>query len=156
MWNSYFNRPRRDVPQVNYYESDEDDEPFVSPSRPPVTREGSPQPLAIPQLNDNVDEDLEKVSQTLKNVGHTHTFRGTRIKTEKEETVEGFVVGAPVVSDVKADNAIMPDNIPYDKAGGDDGADVYKKLSTLTNKFTKSNPKFWFSNFERSIKHFGV
>ena len=157
MWNSYFNsRPRRDVPQVNYYESDEDEDPFLSPARPPVTREGSPQPLAIPQLNDNVDEDLEKVSQTLKNVGHTHTFRNTRIKKEEEEdTVEGIVVGAPVESDVKEDNVIMPDT-PYDKAGGEDGEDVYKKLSTLTNKFTKSNPKFWFSNFERSIKHFGV
>ena len=53
----------------------------------------------------------------------------------------------------------MPDNaaaVPYDRATGEDGEDVYKKLSTLTNKFNKSNPKFWFANFERSIKHYGV
>ena len=49
-----------------------------------------------------------------------------------------------------------PPPVPFDKATGQDGEDVYKKLATLTNKFTKANPKFWFNNFERSIKHFGV
>ena len=29
-------------------------------------------------LNDNVDEELEQVNQTLRNVGHTHAFRNTR------------------------------------------------------------------------------
>ena len=83
MWNSYWSgRSRRDVPQVNYNESSSEDEdynsPLVSPARPPPTRAGSPVELAVPTLNDNVDEELESVRQTLSNVGHTHTFRGTR------------------------------------------------------------------------------
>ena len=66
---------------MNHNESSEEEDfnsPLVSPSRPPVTRAGSPVELAIPTLNDNVDEDLEAVRQTLNNVGHTHSFRGTR------------------------------------------------------------------------------
>ena len=51
---------------------------MVSPSRPPQSRAGSPAELAIPQLNDNVDEELNAVRNTLANVGHTHTFRNTR------------------------------------------------------------------------------
>ena len=79
MWNSYWNgRPRRDLPQVNYNESSDEeqtfDSPLVSPERPPPTRAGSPALLAIPTLNDNVDEELQSVAQTLSNVGHSHTL----------------------------------------------------------------------------------
>ena len=82
---------------------------------------------------------------------------GSAIVFEDSDPEEGFVVGAPVDSGNKAEN--MPNDpppVPFDKATGQDGEDVYKKLATLTNKFTKANPKFWFNNFERSIKHFGV
>ena len=83
MWNNYWSgRSRRDVPQVDYNESSEEEEefdsPLVSPQRPPPTRAGSPVQLAIPTLSDNVDEELESVAQTLSNVGHSHTFRNTR------------------------------------------------------------------------------
>ena len=44
----------------------------------------------------------------------------------------------------------------FDRKNGNDEADVYKKLSTLNVKFAKSDPKYWFNNFERQIKHFGV
>ena len=89
MRNSYWaGRARRDVPQVNYNESSSEEEdfnsPLVSPSRPPVSRAGSPVELAVPTLNDNVDEDLEVVRQTLRNVGHTHTFRGTHPRPDPE------------------------------------------------------------------------
>ena len=64
-------RPSRNLPTVDYNEdSSDEDLPFVSPKRPSVTRAGSPELLAVPQLSDNVDEDLEQVSQTLKNIGH--------------------------------------------------------------------------------------
>ena len=80
MWNNYF-RPRRDVPRPNYNESseEEDEEPFVSPQRPFPTREGSPVELAVPTLNDNVDEDLDQVRQALVNVGHTPLLGRTRL-----------------------------------------------------------------------------
>ena len=119
MWNNYFNRPRRDLPRPNYNESSEDeyDSPLVSPARPPPTRAGSPVELAVPTLNDNVDEDLEIVSQTLRNVGHTHAFRGTRPDpegveqgeasdpvVEEEEVVQGLVVQEASGNRLKADN----------------------------------------------------
>ena len=44
----------------------------------------------------------------------------------------------------------------YDTLDAADAADVYAKLSTLRQPFTKEDPKFWFNNFERTIKHFGV
>ena len=86
MWNSYWaSRPRRNLPQVNYNDSSEDedeyDSPLVSPTRPHPTRAASPVELAVPTLNDNVDEELEAVSQVLRNVGNSHTFRGTRPHT---------------------------------------------------------------------------
>ena len=110
MWNNYFGgRPRRDIPRRNYNEesSEEEESPLQSPARPPVSRAGSPQPLAVPTLCDNVDEDLHSVSQTLKNIGHTPLFRPTVVK--EEEVVEGFIQGAGEVS-VKAEN--MPDEQP--------------------------------------------
>ena len=44
----------------------------------------------------------------------------------------------------------------YDTLDEEDVGDVYSKLSTLRQPFTKEDPKFWFNNFERTIKHFGV
>ena len=76
------------MPQVNYTDPSEDEDEFGSPIQSPVrpvnTRQGSPAELAIPHLNDNVDEDLEAVSQALSNVGHTHTYRGTRPRVRPE------------------------------------------------------------------------
>ena len=146
MWNSYWSgRARREVPQVNYNESSEEEDfnsPLVSPSRPPPTRAGSPALLAVPTLGDNVDEELAAVSQTLNNVGHTHTFRGTRPHTDRpdpeggelsgagdalgeEEVVEGQVVGVAGHSKVGDGNGDddsdnnMPDN---GRGGGGGGA----------------------------------
>ena len=77
MWNSYWSgRSRRELPQVNYNESSEEEEfgsPIQSPTRPVNTRQGSPVELAVPHLNDNVDEELEQVSRVLSNVGRSHT-----------------------------------------------------------------------------------
>ena len=115
MWNNYWGaRPRRDIPRRNYNESssESDEENFQSPSRPPVSREGSPQPLAVPTLSDNVDEELAHVNQTLRNIGHTPLFRKKTPEDDpegvQEEVVEeGVVVGVAPGSPVKADN--MPD-----------------------------------------------
>ena len=144
MWNSYWNgRSRRNIPQVNYNESsseEEFDSPLQSPTRPLPTREGSPVELAVPTLNDNVDEELEAVSRTLSNVAHTHTFRGTRpyigarpdpeggevseaqdphihqpTEVGEEEVLEGHIVGAAVNLKVEAgedevENEVEDDN----------------------------------------------
>ena len=74
----------------NENSSSDEDLPFVSPKRPSVTRAGSPQLLAVPQLRDNVDEELEQVIKTLKNIGHTKLFR--QANSETEEVVEGHIV----------------------------------------------------------------
>lgn len=125
MWNNYFSgRPKRDIPPRNYREesSDEDEDDFKSPARPPVTREGSPQPLAIPQLNDNVDEDLERVAQTLQNVGHTPLFRpGFESSEAEEEVIEGHTVGVAVCNKVKADPP-LPNMVNYDQQNEADEA----------------------------------
>ena len=89
MWNSYWSgRSRRELPQVNYNESSDEENnfgsPLQSPNRPVNTRQGSPVELAIPTLNDNVDEELTAVSRALENVGHTYTYRGTRPQTRPE------------------------------------------------------------------------
>ena len=138
MWNNYWSgRSRRDVPQVNYNESssseDDDDfnSPLVSPTRPLPTREGSPAELAIPTLNDNVDEDLEAVSRQLSNVGHTHTFRGTRpvrgVRPEPEGNEAGQEQeaqqpsGLAVVSEEEVVEGLVVHVEEEHKLGADDG-----------------------------------
>ena len=180
MWNSYWSsRPRRDLPRPNYNESSEEeyDSPLVSPQRPPVTRAGSPAELAIPTLNDNVDEELSIVAQTLENVGHTHTFRNTRptVRQEPEggeDTVgqaentlagvgeevvnEGFITqdpGAELGADVQP--AIMAN---YDATDGEDAdramQDAIAQIRNL--KFNTNDLEFFFNQAEIKMKSAGV
>ena len=137
MWNSYWSgRSRRDVPQVNYNESSEDDEydsPLVSPVRPPPTRAGSPALLAVPTLSDNVDEELAAVTQTLRNVGHTHTFRGTRPEPEGEavvnEVAEEVVSAEEVVEGLVFQGA---ENLKLGAEGDGDEGDADSLMATET------------------------
>ena len=155
MWNNYFSgRPKRNVPQRNYNE-DTDEEEFLSPSRPPVTRAGSPAELAIPQLNDNVDEELHQVKQVLQNVGHSVLFRKREIKEEVEEVVEGLVVGAPTGQKVKADN--MPDDqVRYDQQNEADDAGAISNARDVKLPFNKSDVKLWFSLIESKMQFAGL
>ena len=79
MWG--WGRPRRDIPQVNYEESEESEEenfadglvfnsPLTSPQRPLHTREGSPVDTVEggPTLADNVDDTLEEVQFKLHDI----------------------------------------------------------------------------------------
>ena len=80
------------MPQVNYNESSSDssEDNFLSPERPVHTRAGSPVQLAVPHLNDNVDEELNQVRQTLQNLGHTPSFR--RRASSRTLAAEEYVV----------------------------------------------------------------
>ena len=143
MWNNYFSgRPRRDVPQVNYNESSEDEDDFRSPGRPPVTREGSPQPLAVPQLNDNVDEDLERVAQTLHNVGHTPLFKpefGDDGVDEEEVVEEGHIVGVAASRKVEANPPPPPAPIMvnYDQQNEEDDQGAIANARDVKIPFNK-------------------
>ena len=124
-------RPSRNLPTVDYNEdtSSDEDLPFVSPKRPAVTRAGSPELLAVPQLSDNVDEDLEQVSQTLKNIGHTKLFRQTSNSNKGEEIVEGHVVGFPANTNLKAG---PPAVIMAEAFEGENGTDTEKAIDKIT------------------------
>ena len=173
MWNSYWSgRSRRELPQVNYNESsDEDnfDSPLVSPARPPPTRAGSPVELAVPTLSDNVDEELAAVRQTLENVGHTHTYRGTRPVTRPdpegveqeaqepspadlvEEVLEVHVVGSAVNQKVQAGNeANMPD-IDFEDENGQDGDKALDYTRSLKLEWNPTQVQFWFTQLENEM-----
>ena len=177
MWNNYFNRPRRNVPTPNYIESSEDeyDSPLVSPARPPPTRAGSPVELAVPTLQDNVDEELEAVRQTLTNVGHSHTFRGTRpapgarpdpegqlqqvdepVITGEEEVVEGLVINESQNLKVDAENDNMAD--PFEIENGIDDAGAMKDASRNLERFAWDNEdlEFVFGQLEAKMAAAGV
>ena len=128
MWNNYWGgRARRDIPQVNYREtsSEEDDfdSPLQSPTRPVNTREGSPAELAVPQLNDNVDEELESVRTTLQNVGHTHTFRNT---IPGGAGVRGVVVpdGGDIVGEEVVDEGLVAEEADLKVGAGADEDEI--------------------------------
>ena len=157
MWN-WGGKPTRNIPSVNYKEdsSSDDDLPFISPKRPSVTRAGSPPLLAVPQLNDNVDEELEQVSQTLKNISHTKLFRKSPPKLElKEEIVEGHIFGCPTGEPDNADNqAIMPDDdvvIDFEDEAGQDGAKALEFTRTLKLEWNPQEVNFWFTQLENEM-----
>ena len=178
MWNNYWGgrlRSRGDVPQPNYNESsDEDtfDSPLVSPARPPPTRAGSPVELAVPTLNDNVDEDLEAVQRTLANVGHTHTFRRTRpslsdrpepeggnqqipLLESAEDIVEtevGFVAGPPETCNM----ANGDPEVDYDTEDKVDGEKAQDYARSIKVEFEPSDIKFWFAQLESELLMAGV
>ena len=159
MWNNYFSgRPKRDLPPVNYRDESSDEETFQSPERPPVTRQGSPQLLAVPQLNDNVDEELEAVAQTLKNVGHTPLFKPKfEAEDEDEEVVEGLVVGVPVGSKVKADPPNQPIRmVNYDQQNEADEAGAIQNARDVKLPFNKHDVKLWFSLVESKMQFAGL
>ena len=148
-------RPSRNLPTVDYTEdSSDEDLPFVSPKRPSVTRAGSPPLLAVPQLGDNVDEELEQVSQTLRNIGHTKLFRQS---TTEEEFVEGHIVGFPDNKSVKAGPpapaVIMVD---FDQQNEDDSATAMDNLRSIQCPFNKGDIEFWFSQLEDQLTLIGV
>ena len=177
MWNNYWLRSRRDLPQVNDSSEDEYDSPLVSPQRPPPTRAGSPALLAVPTLNDNVDEDLEAVAQTLNNVGHNHTFRGTRPEVSgdrpdpeggeqpvqevhplgSEEVInEGFINQNPAAElgeNPPANPAIMTN---FDVENGDDDAGAIANARDVKLPFNKNDIKLWFSLIESKMQFAGL
>ena len=169
MWNSYWSgRSRRDLPQVDYrdYESSDEDNytsPLVSPNRPPPTRSGSPVELAIPTLGDNVDEELESVRQTLTNVGHTHTYRGTRPRNRPEpegddqpleEVVEEGLVTGPGSIEVSAPQAAIMVN--YDQQNENDDANAISNARDVRLPFNKEDVKLWFNLIESKMQFAGI
>ena len=99
--------------------------PLQSPERPPQTRAGSPQLLALPTLGDNVDEELSQVSNTLRNIGHTSLFRKDQPEGAEAEEVVGFISGAPD-QEVSADNNLEDDlaNMPVVNFEDENSADT--------------------------------
>ena len=153
-------RNRRNLPTINYAEDSEEedleeglnfDSPLTSPRRPHQSPSVSPRALLQP--------DPPPTEEVLNSV----QIKLEELPVKSEEVDEGHVVGHPVVGVSEAENpaAAMPDDDAvappkYEAATGNDEADVYKKLSTLKSPFTTDDPKFWFNNFERTIKHFGI
>ena len=180
MWNSYWsNRSRRDVPRPNYNESSEEDDyesPLVSPSRPPPTRAASPVELAVPTLADNVDEELEAVSQTLRNVGHSHTFRNTRPDIPDrpepeggdaldEEVVEGHIVGEsdPQVCALNRSGASLPDimaedEVEFEDENGQDDPGALKEAcrNAASVEWDDTDIRFFFNQVEIKMQAVGV
>ena len=161
MWG--WGRPRRDLPEVNYrdYETSEDEDDFRSPQRPVNTREGSPVELAIPQLNDNVDEELDQVRQTLQNISHTPLFRqGSQSDSVASEVVvEGHVVGSVGDNLVSADN--MPVNPPVVNFEDQDEADEPNALRDACSRLERlqwqdHDINFFFSQIEIKMSLAGV
>ena len=159
--------------------------PLQSPRRPVVTREGSPVPiLGGPTLADNVDDELEEVQWKLHDIAvvreeieevtdllkEADTRVGSDVKNNiSESSISEEVENSGVIIGEKAPDqnyqppdpppeqpAIMPDAVAYDMAVAEDGEDVYKNIATLKLPFNQNDPKYWFSNFERKLKTFGV
>ena len=171
MWG--WGRPRRNLPEVDYrdYDSSEDDfnSPLVSPSRPPQTRAGSPAELAVPTLGDNVDEELEQVRQTLQNVGHSHTFRGTHPAGARvrgvaevvgggEEVVEGLVVQGPDSGKVADENPIPAVMVAFEDENGEDEAKALQEgcRNVANYQWNQEDIKFWFGQIEIKMASVGV
>ena len=153
-------------PPINNQSSDEDNygspsnEPdpneLVSPNRPHQSASASPRALLRPDPPP-VQEVLEQAGRQLRNLPNREQRAENRNAHRRAQAAAEAAAEAAAAAAAAANR--MPDPpvvVRYDQAGGEDDGDVYKKLSTLRTPFTKADAKFWFANFERSIKHFGV
>ena len=154
MW-PWPNRPSRNLPPVNYKEDSSDDETFASPRVPYQTRAGSPVQLAVPTLNDCVDEDLEAAVAALQS---QILYRGDRSKQDWEESVtEGLIVGGKD-KELEAENMPDDDNVQVDfedEAGQDDPKAV-EYTRSLKMEFAPDDVEFWFIQLENEMFSSGV
>ena len=181
MWG--WGRPKRDIPQVNYAESSEEEEnfedgltfnsPLISPQRPLPTREGSPVELAHPTLNDNVDETLEEVTYHLHDINQvkedideladlledTNTKVGGDIVKVEEVLEFNFKVAADN-NEVAADNNDMA-NDPIvdfeDEDGVDDARALQEAIRALERlQWEDDDIDFYFNQAEIKMAAHGV
>ena len=191
MW-PFGGRPRRDLPPVDYNESESEAEeedfeaglafssPLQSPQRPLPTREGSPQQLQYPTLNDNVDEDLELVQWKLHDIASvqedleelTNVLEDANLKLETREPSEvgtEVEVHGLITETTQVENCQEPSDeeenleaparmVNYDEATGEDtdGA-LQRAVTNLQNKqFNECDLDFYFSQIELKMRTCGV
>ena len=165
MWS--WGRPKRDLPEIDYNEdsSEEDlnlpdnafDSPLQSPVRPVNTRAGSPANLAVPTLCDNVDEDLNQVQQTLRNLGHTPLFRKNQPEDSTEDEIAGEVIGQPEkeLQEGAPERVIMA--AFEDINENDDDKALSAALGNLKGlEFDQNDVKFFFNQLEIKMTSAGV
>ena len=178
MWG--WGRPKRDIPQVNYAESSEEEEnfedgltfnsPLISPQRPLPTREGSPVELAHPTLNDNVDETLEEVTYHLHDINQvkedideladlledTDTKVGGDIVKVEEVLEFNFNVAADC-NEVAANN-MPPAVVSFENENGEDKDNaLFEACRNLSNyKWNPEDLLFYFGQIEIKMAASGV
>ena len=124
MWG--WGRPKRDLPTINYNESSSEEEDnfglpdnaFHSPRVPVHTRAGSPQLLAHPTLNDNVDEVLEEVNYHLGDIVQveeeieelTDLLEDTNTKVGSSTGVNTSIAESEIVDEVVGQIKVAPDS----------------------------------------------
>ena len=152
-------RPKRDLPVVDYNEdSDEDEFRSPLPRVPTHTRAGSPVELAVPHLNDNVDEELAEVNKTLLNISHTPLFRkkdhSSSSSDSGEEVVEGLIVGEGETE------VEMPDDdnvtVDFEDENGKDGEKAIEYSRTLKIDMDQTEIEFWFTQIENEMFTCGI
>ena len=160
MWG--WNRPQRNVPRQNYREESSDEDPFLSPVRPQVTRAGSPQELQYPPLADNVDEELAAAAHRLNT---RPLYRPDRSLVEplgdEVDVVEGQVVGFPNQdNNAKGDSGGEgdPDIMPFDT---EDGVDENRALNEALQRLERypyngDDLLFYFQQIEIKMAAAGV
>ena len=190
-----FGRPRRELPVVNYNEDSESEEdfedglqfnsPLVSPRRPVVSREQSPQPLAHPTLNDNVDEVLEEVTYHLHDIQQveeeideltdllqdtdTKVTQNKKSQNSSDEAEEIFELNLKVASEnneVDADNNEVDANTTadesiatmanFDTEDKEDGDKATDLARSIKVEFDAADVVFWFSQLEGEMEMAGI
>ena len=177
MWRNWL--PVNQVPSdASDYESPPEEEPepneLVSPRRPHQSASASPRALLVPdpppveEVLNNVEQRLRNLPTRSERVQNRNAVRQAQeaaaAEAEREVNNRNLPVGDEVVvagfESQAADHQLGDEPVimaaRYDNTSGNDEPDVYTKLSTLKSEFNKSDPKFWFNNFERTIKHYGV
>ena len=99
-----------------------------------------------------MDEDLEQLRQTLRNIGHTSLFRG---EGDGSEVVieEGLIVGAAAAADTLQDNNLQaPEDImaeeDFDVENKEDGEKAQDLARSIKIDFELNDVIFWFSQLE--------
>ena len=93
---------------------------------------------------------LQDVASKLGTVEAIHSVVPNWAPLEAQEAS----VSVPTIAAMPDDGAQAP--APYDLANEADDENAYRNIATLKLPFNTEDPKYWFKNFERKLKTFGV
>ena len=122
-----------DSSEESYNSVEEDNNPLVSPTRPPQSPRASPRALLVP--------DPPPVEDVLDAAGRQLRALPDRVRREQQR----------LAAAAGHNQAVMPDAVDYDAENGADGDKAQDLARSIKIDFEPNDVVFWFSQLEKPV-----